>query len=158
MTGRAARAAALAAVVALSSRAARAQPVVEGRVDGVIARDGGALAGLGAFADAGLYTRVGLVALAGALREPGGGTSAGARLEAIARFHLDPQRQSRRGVYAGGGVAAAVRRGAGPAWQLVALLGVEGAPRGGLTPAAEVGLGGGARVALVLRRARPLRR
>jgi hypothetical protein len=58
-------------------------------------------------------------------------------------------------VYAGGGVAAAVRRGAAPAWQLVALLGVEGAPRGGVAPAVELGLGGGARVALALRRARP---
>ncbi|MDF1502457.1 hypothetical protein [Roseisolibacter sp. H3M3-2] len=156
-----ARPAALAAAVAtyalLAPAAARAQ-AAEARVDGIVARDGGVLAGAGLFGDAGLYARLGVVALGGVVRAPGGGAVAAGRLEALARFHIDPLRQSRRGIYAGGGLAAAVRRGGAPAWQLVAQLGAEGRPRGGVAPAVEVGLGGGARVALVLRRARPQRR
>lgn len=157
---------AAAGLLAVGGRAAGAQrppsrtPVPELRLDGVLARDGGALAGVGLFGDAGLYARVGLVASAGAMRErgPGGDVVPAARLEGVARFHVDPLRQTSRGLYAGGGVAAAVRRGAPPAWQLVALLGVEGRPRAGAAPALEVGLGGGVRLAVVLRRARPGRR
>ncbi|GLC24367.1 hypothetical protein [Roseisolibacter agri] len=138
----------------------------EVRVDGAFGREGGAFGGAGLFGDAGLYTRVGVVAAVGLARDPDGvGPGDGsrtvvpaARLEALARFHLDPLRMARRGVYLGGGVAAAVRDGAAPRWQLVALLGVEGAPRGRLAPAVELGLGGGVRVAVALRRARPGRR
>ncbi len=133
----------------------------EGRVDAVVARHAGVLAGAGVFADAGLYARLGLVAGAGVVRarsDRGSGAVGAARVEALGRFHLDPLRQGARGVYAGGGVAAAWREGARPAWELVALLGVEGAPRRGVAPALEVGFGGGARVALVLRRARAGRR
>ncbi len=80
------------------------------------------------------------------------------RLEGIARFHLDPYRQDRRGVYAGGGVG--VRHVAGDALRplLVALVGVELAPRGSVVPAIEAGVGGGARLGVVLRSLRPGRR
>lgn len=135
------------------------------RLDGALGREGGAFASLGAFVDAGLYARLGLVVGAGTARspsaDPAGAPSAftpAARVEAIARFHLDPQRLSRRGLYAAGGVAMALREGLAPRYALVALLGLEGAPRGSVAPAVEVGLGGGVRVAVALRRARAERR
>jgi hypothetical protein len=141
---------------------ARTSAVVpEARLDGAFGREGGAFGGVGLFGDAGLYTRLGVVALLGAARGPADsarGTAAAGRLEALARFHLDPLRLSRRGTYLGGGIAAALRAGAAPRWQLVALLGVEGAARGGMAPALEVGLGGGVRVGIALRRARAARR
>ena len=140
------------------ARAAAPGVVPEARLDLAFGRSGGAFGGVGLFGDAGLYTRVGVVVDVGAGRAPGGGTATGARVEALARFHLDPQRASARGVYAGGGLAAAVQQRAAPRYGLVALLGVEGRPRGGAAPAVEVGLGGGIRVAAVLRRARPGRR
>jgi hypothetical protein len=86
------------------------------------------------------------------------GTAAMARIEALARFHLDPQRLSRNGIYAAGGVAVALRASLPPRYALVALVGLEGPPRGALAPAVEVGLGGGVRVAVALRRARQGRR
>jgi hypothetical protein len=142
-----------------------ARVVPELRLDGGFGRDDAGLLGAGAFLDAGLYTRVGLVVAAGLARVPGVAAADGdagvvpvGRVEALARFHLDPQRLSRRGVYAGGGLAVAVREASAPRYQLVGLLGLEGAARGGLAPAVEVGLGGGLRVALALRRARPGRR
>lgn len=135
------------------------------RLDGALGREGGAFGSLGAFVDAGLYARLGLVVGAGATRGPSpdraGSATAfapAARVEAIARFHIDPQRLSRRGLYAGGGVAVAMREALAPRYELVALLGIEGAPRGAVAPAVEVGLGGGVRVAVALRRARQGRR
>jgi len=138
----------------------------EARLDAAFGREGGAFAGAGLFGDAGLYARVGVVAAVGLARDPSGvgpgdgarGVVPAARLEALARFHLDPQRMARRGLYLGGGIAAALRDDAAPQWQLVALLGVEGPARGRVAPAVEVGLGGGVRVAVALRRARPGRR
>lgn len=148
------------------TRPARPALTPEVRLDGAFGREGGGFGGAGLFGDAGLYTRLGVVAAVGLAHDPSGigpgdgsrGVVPAARFEALARFHLDPQRMARRGVYLGGGVAAAVRDGASPQWQLVALLGVEGPARGRVAPAVEVGLGGGVRVAVALRRARSGRR
>lgn len=158
----------LVALLAPVSRAPAQRPAAvtpELRVDGALGREGGALAALGAFVDAGLYARLGLVVGAGVTRGPAtdrvGGSPAFApagRVEAIARFHVDPQRLSRRGLYAGGGVAVGLREALAPRYGLVALLGLEGTPRGSVAPAVEVGLGGGVRVAVALRRARQGRR
>ena len=104
--------------------------------------------------DAGLYARIAGVVGVGADR-----WGASARGEAVARFILDPLRQARRGPYLGGG--AGVRRdGHGETrGYLLAVIGVEGkgpgATRSGWAPAVEAGIGGGARLSLVLRRARP---
>ncbi|MGZ8471855.1 MAG: hypothetical protein ACXW61_18220 [Gemmatirosa sp.] len=173
MTGRR-LARAVAALLALAATRVGAQasaprtPALapELRLDGAFGREGGAFGGVGLFGDAGLYTRLGIVVVGGLARDPlrlgaaddDGVMAPAARIEALARFHLDPLRLSRRGTYLGGGVAAALRDGAAPRWQLVALLGIEGAPRGAIAPAVEVGLGGGVRVAVVLRRARAARR
>jgi hypothetical protein len=169
--GAAARAALVAMLLPslpLGAQRAPARPaavVPELRVDGAFGREDAVTASAGVFVDAGLYTRLGLLAGGGLARIPGiaaddgdQGVAPVARIEALARFHLDPLRQSRRGVYAGGGIGLALRETQAPRYALVALLGVEGAPRGGMAPAVEVGLGGGVRVAVALRRARTARR
>ncbi|HEY0778004.1 MAG TPA: hypothetical protein VGD56_08570 [Gemmatirosa sp.] len=106
--------------------------------------------------DAGLYARLGLSAAGGA------STASGARavgeLSATGRFLLDPLRQSARGIYATGGLALRVQQATRPRALVLAGLGLEGRPLGRVMPAIEAGLGGGARVSVVLRPVRPARR
>ena len=75
----------------------------------------------------------------------------GWRADLLGRFHLDPFRERRWAPYAAAGVSV---RGAGSEAEeyLVALFGLEGPLAGGWSPAIEVGVGGGARAGLVLRR------
>ena len=132
---------------------------VEGRLDGIFARTPGVEAGLGFTVPNGIYVRSGLVAGVGAGRHGVEG-----RTDFVSRFSLDPFRQSRWAPYAGGGVSGRYRSdlGGGSRGYLMILLGVEGPlPLGrteGWVPAVEVGLGGGARVAVVMRRAISARR
>lgn len=106
--------------------------------------------------DAGLYARLGLTAGVGA-SVTGNGRAVG-EIAATGRFLLDPLRQSSRGVYATGGLALRVERAARPRALVLAGLGVEGRPLGRIVPAVEAGVGGGARVSVVLRPVRPGRR
>ena len=132
----------------------RQQPVqTEYRLDALVARTTGVEAGAGISIPAGVYMRTGLVAGAGAGRHGVEG-----RTDLVARFSLDPFRQSRWAPYAGGGISGRYRTEAdgGSRAYLMIYLGLEGAlPVGrtsGIVPAFEVGLGGGARVAIILRR------
>ena len=125
---------------------------VEGRVDGLFAHTAGVEAGLGLSVPVGLYARTGLVAGVGAASHGVEG-----RTDLITRFSLDPFRQSRWAPYAGGGISGRYRSqddGGSHAYLLV-YLGVEGPlPIGGTSgwvPAFELGLGGGARVGVILR-------
>ena len=130
------------------------QPVqLEGRLDGLFARTTGVEAGLGLSVPAGLYVRTGLVGGIGA-----GSHGVEGRTDLIARFSLDPCRQSRWAPFAGGGISGRYRSeedGGSHAYLLI-YLGLEGAlPIGrtsGWVPAFELGLGGGARVGVILRR------
>jgi hypothetical protein len=130
------------------------QPLqVEGRLDAIIAHTTGVEAGLGLSVPAGIYMRAGVVAGIGAGRHGVEG-----RTDLISRFSLDPFRQSRWAPYGGAGISGRYRSkldGGSQAYLLV-YLGVEGPlPFGrtsGIAPAFEVGLGGGARVAVILRR------
>jgi len=79
------------------------------------------------------------------------------RTDFVSRFSLDPFRQSRWAPYAGVGISGRYRSeldGGSRAYLLI-FLGVEGPlPLGemsGWVPAFELGLGGGARVGIVLR-------
>src|SRR5437764_12678593 len=125
----------------------------EGRIDGLFARTSGVEAGLGVSVPAGLYMRTGLVAALGA-----GRNGAEGRTDLISRFSLDPFRQSRWAPYAGSGVSGRYRvaEDGGSHAYLLVFLGLEGSlPTGrtaGWVPALELGLGGGARVGLILRR------
>jgi hypothetical protein len=130
------------------------QPVqLEGRVDAIIARTTGVEAGLGLSVPSGIYMRTGLVAGIGAGRHGVEG-----RTDLISRFSLDPFRQSRWAPYGGAGVSGRYRSklDGGSHAYLMIFLGVEGPlPLGatsGIVPAFELGLGGGARVGVILRR------
>jgi hypothetical protein len=125
----------------------------EGRLDAIVAHTAGVEAGFGLSVPAGIYMRTGLVAGIGAGRHGLEG-----RTDLISRFSLDPFRQSNWAPYGGAGISGRYRSrldGGSRAYLLV-LLGVEGPlPLGqttGIVPAFEVGLGGGARFAVVLRR------
>jgi|SRR2546423_14077628 len=126
---------------------------VEGRADGIFARTTGAEAGLGLTVPAGIYLRTGLVAGVGAGRHGAEG-----RTDLVSRFSLDPFRQSRWAPYAGGGISGRYRsdRDGGSRAYLLIFIGVEGGiplrQTEGWVPAVEVGLGGGARLALIIRR------
>ena len=130
------------------------QPVQsEIRVDGLFARSSAVQAGFGVSVPAGLYVRTGLVGGVGASRHGPDG-----RLDFIARFSLDPFRQSRWSPYAGAGFSGRFdsQRDGGSRGYLLAYLGLEGplqvGQRAGWIPAIEVGFGGGTRVGLILRR------
>lgn len=132
---------------------------LEGRLDGIFAKSGGVEAGFGVSVPTGLYVRSGLVAGIGVGRHGVEG-----RTDVISRFSLDPFRQSRWAPYGGGGISGRYRSkldGGAKAYLLV-FVGLEGPlPLGrtsGWVPAIEVGLGGGARIGFVLRRAINARR
>ena len=125
----------------------------EARLDGIFARSSGVEAALGFTVPVGIYVRSGIVAGAGLGRHGAEG-----RTDFISRFSFDPFRQTRWAPYAGAGLSGRYRSkldGGARAYLLV-FLGVEGPlPLGelsGWVPALEVGLGGGARVGLILRR------
>jgi hypothetical protein len=125
----------------------------EFRVDGIFARTSGVEAAYGFTVPVGIYVRSGIVAGVGIGRHGAEG-----RTDFISRFSFDPFRQTRWAPYAGAGLSGRYRSeldGGARAYLLV-FLGVEGPlPLGelsGWVPALEVGLGGGARVGLILRR------
>jgi len=123
------------------------------RLDAFFARSGAVEAGYGFTFPAGLYVRPGLVAGIGAGRHGVEG-----RTDLIARFSFDPFRQSRWAPYAGGGLSGRYRSelDGGTRAYLLLFIGVEGplplGERAGWVPALEVGLGGGGRVGVILRR------
>jgi hypothetical protein len=126
----------------------------EVRVDAFAGRSVGAQLGAGVALDAGFYTRLALLVAGGVERRPGGALVGAQRAEAVLRFHTDPLRKSSPGVYLGGGLG--VRRGgSGPTrGVLLAGGGLVGAYGHHLAPAVELGVGGGARLGVALRRAR----
>jgi hypothetical protein len=130
------------------------QPVqFEGRLDAIVARTTGVEAGLGLSVPSGIYMRTSLTVGIGAGRHGVEG-----RTDLISRFSLDPFRQSRWAPYGGAGISGRYRTklDGGSRAYLMIFLGVEGPlPLGathGIVPAFELGLGGGARFAVILRR------
>ena len=102
---------------------------------------------------AGTYVRTGAVAAVGFSRDGLSG-----RLDAMARFHFDPVRQSRWAPYGGGGLSGRFDRGEKARAYLMLLLGLDGPVYGGATPSFELGLGGGTRIGVIIRRATAERR
>jgi hypothetical protein len=123
------------------------------RLDAIFARSGGVEAAYGFTVPMGIYVRSGLVAGIGAGRHGAEGRS-----DLVSRFSFDPFRQSRWAPYAGAGLSGRYRSGldGGSRAYILIFLGVEGpvpfGERSGWVPAVEVGLGGGARIGLILRR------
>ena len=125
----------------------------EVRLDAIFARSAGAEAAYGFTVPVGIYVRSGIVAGIGTGRHGVEG-----RTDFVSRFSFDPFRQTRWAPYGGAGLSGRYRStlDGGDRAYLLVFLGVEGPlPLGelsGWVPALEIGLGGGARVGLILRR------
>lgn len=131
-------------------RTPRVQP--EARIDFIDARASAAHIGVGLSIPANTYVRLGVVGAVGQAWRNGESGGAG-RVDALARFLVDPLREFRWAPYAAGGISAIYD--GDQAWRgvLVGVLGVEGPAGGGVIPAIEAGFGGGVRVGVALRRA-----
>lgn len=129
----------------------RLQPEV--RAEAALARRASALVLVGANVPVGLYVRVGAAVGAG-VADSDDGMVVATRADVALRFLLDPFAENAWGPYAGGGLT--VRRdGSAPARAgLLLILGVEGRRAHRWTPAVEVALGEGVRLAVVLRKRR----
>lgn len=125
----------------------------EFRVDGIIAGVSALHAGAGVTMVSGTYVRGGIVGGVGFSRDGLSG-----RIDGFARFHFDPFRQSRWAPYGGGGISGRFDRLAGARAFLLVLAGLDGPVKNGITPSVELGLGGGARIGVILRRGTAERR
>jgi hypothetical protein len=148
------------AAIALAPASARAQsepfkPAVqfEARLDALGGPPAGAQAGVGANVAAGYYARIGAVAAGGASSRDGAAVASG-RVDVVTRYLLDPFHEFQWGPYAGAGFSAQWDSRTNWRGVLLLLVGVEGPARAGWRTAVELGLGGGARLGVVLRRAR----
>ena len=142
----------IAPVTAVAQRAEQ-KLQAEARVDGIFSSESAVHAGIGLSVPAGLYVRTGVVLGAGIGRD-----GVDSRADLIGRFSFDPLRQTRWAPYGGAGVSARFASGdaGGARGYLLFFVGMEGpVPRGrtgSIVPAFEVGLGGGTRVGVILRR------
>jgi hypothetical protein len=125
------------------------------RVDAINGRGNTIQAGGGLTVPAGIYVRVAMDVAGGATWRDGSGHASG-RGDVIARFSLDPLRESPLGLSLGGGVSLPVVDGDRVRPYATVVVDLEGRRRGTWTPAVEFGLGGGVRVGLAIRRS-PLR-
>jgi len=127
----------------------------EYRLDAIIARAPSLHAGVGAVFPLGTYVRFGIDAAAGATFRDGSSRASG-RTDAIGRFLLDPFREEPIGVSLGGGLSVPYVDGDKRVRPyLTAVVDIEGRRRGAVTPAMQLGLGGGARVGVILRMSHP---
>lgn len=152
-------AAVLASVLCAPSLSAQAleRPLPEARLD-VITADATAIqAGIGLGFPVGVYLRPALIVAAGPATNAGM-WRASVRVDALARFLLDPFRESRFGLYGAGGVS--VLHDPWDRWRgvITVTLGVELPARASGVWAVEAGFGGGIRLGVALRRANRGRR
>jgi hypothetical protein len=136
-----------------TTRAPALRPEV--RVDYLGPRPHAMQAGLGVNVAAGTYVRLEVVGAGGASWRDGR-SSTSARADAIARFALDPFRERRWGLSAGGGLSARYDGDAFDGrrrWRalIAVVLDLEGPHAGGVAPAFQLGLGGGVRAGVVVR-------
>lgn len=153
---------ALVAAVAGARAAAAQQPATppvapEVRVDLITGNAAAIQLGAGVQIPAGYYGRIGLDV---ALGTPLESTSLSAnrtldgRLDLLARFLLDPFRQAAYGLSVGGGISLRAEPGDQVRPLLLVAVDLEGRRSArGVAPALQVGLGGGTRIGVVLRRA-----
>ena len=137
----------------LAAQSAPAEPIgAEVRVD-VIASSGRTTlqGGAGVQVPAGYYARIGIDGAIGA-DDVNGTRQKSGRVDVLGRFLFDPFRQSPWGISAGAGVSVRAHEGDRLRPLLLAVLDVEGQRAlNGISPALQVGLGGGVRVGAVLR-------
>jgi hypothetical protein len=147
------------ALALLASSGARAQnqppAYTEYRADAIVGRGTTVQGGAGVVVPLGIYVRLGVDAAAGATRRDQL-TRASGRVDVIGRFLLDPFRETPVGLSLGGGVSLPYTDGEQRLRPYLTLvIDVEGHVRGPVTPALQVGLGGGTRIGVVLRTSRP---
>ena len=135
-------------------------PPLEMRVDAIDVRSlssGTLQGGVGANVPLGIYVRLEIVGAGGITRSDSVDHTS-ARVDAIARFLLDPFNEAPWGLSIGGGMSAMFEAGAVTREYLVIVADLE-APRVRMvTPALQIGLGGGVRVGIVLRASKAGRR
>ena len=123
------------------------------RADVLFGRASAVQVGAGAQIPFGYYVRMELDGAIGLRDNRVSGSRADARVDLLTRFLLDPFRQSRYGLSLGGGIGLRAEPGDHVRPVLLAALDVEGRRwSSGWVPALQVGLGGGVRVGLVLRK------
>lgn len=139
--------------------AARVSP--EFRADVILGDRAAAHVGAGVQVPLGTYVRLGLIGavgrrLDGGATRPPGRSAASGRADILARFLLDPSRQTAYGLSLGGGLGLRAESGDRVRPVLLVVVDVEGRRSGrGLVPAFQAGLGDGVRLGLVLRRGVP---
>jgi hypothetical protein len=126
---------------------------VEGRIDGIVAGPPAIHAGAGFTVPVGTYVRSGMVGAIGGSEDGISG-----RFDLFARFHLDPLREHRWALYAGGGLTARYDDHRETRYFVLLFAGLDGPARGGISPSIEAGLGGGGRIGVIIRRTAAERR
>lgn len=133
----------------------------EARLDVIAGHQPAVQLGAGLQVPMGYYVRVGLdgaVGVATGAAAPSAGR-ADARADLVVRFLLDPFRQSAYGLSVGGGVSARAEPGDHVRPRLLVAADLEGRrSTHGLVPALQVGLGGGVRIGVIVRRGERLMR
>jgi hypothetical protein len=122
---------------------------IEARVDAIAAGPAAIHAGAGFSVPMGTYVRTGA---AGGIGFAKNGSPSG-RIDAFARFHLDPFRQHRWAPYGGGGLTARFDDNRSTRYYLLVFLGIDGPPSHRIATSIEAGLGGGGRIGVIVRRA-----
>jgi len=145
---------AMAAGARLGAQLPKLRPYPEFRADALFGGGSTVQGGAGVAIPLGVYVRLGIDAAAGATWDDDR-TRGSERIEAVARFLLDPFREAPIGLSMGGGASLRYVGGGHVQPYLVAVVDVEGRRHAGFTPAVQVGLGAGTRVSIVLRRSVP---
>jgi hypothetical protein len=96
----------------------------------------------------GTYLRSGIDGAVGSSKDGISG-----RVDAFARFHLDPFRQHKWAPYAGGGLTARFDDNRSNRYYLLVFLGIDGPVAGKVSTSIEAGFGGGGRIGIIVRRA-----
>ena len=134
---------------------ATAHAVPEVRIDAIAGDRRAIQGGVGLQIPFGFYVRLGADAAIGTRTGTrSSGSALDGRVDLLARFLLDPFRQSPYGFSAGAGLSARFEPGERVTPLLLVALELEGRRRpSGWVPALQAGLGGGARIGVVIRRA-----
>jgi hypothetical protein len=136
-----------------ASTAAAQRPTVthELRVDAIVAHNSAIEGGASLIVPAGVYARTAVTA-AGGMAERESAAKGVGRLEVVSRFLLDPFRDWPYGLSIGAGVGV-TNLADGRRWRpyLASVLDLETKRVGKLSPALQVGLGGGVRLGIALR-------
>jgi len=129
----------------------RLLPYAESRADVIIGSGTAGEVGAGVQLPLGYYVRVGLTGAVGATLRDGDALTS-VRGDLIARYLLDPFRETRWAVSLGGGVSMPYVDGDAHTQPYMTLVvDVEGPRTNGVSPAIQLGLGGGTRIGIVFR-------